>query len=1249
MVQNLLRTAFTFCLSIFFLTSFAQEGTYDAAWEKFVANDYEGALDEFTNANNGTLTPEAYLGRYFSKKALYKDDATEDLRMYFQTADDPTIALRALWEFHYGDKSDEDVEFLENIQENHTGTLQGLATEALATWYRTSNELDDAQEMYEELHTIDRWAVLGEFENISESGFNGDFGALENPHPDALFYNKVGAEVQWFEIAGPRHDKWVDLEYFFYASNSIIYAQNFLASEIDQDVQFRLGVSGSVKVWVNDKLMFSEADERNNGLDSYIFTAHLNRGFNRVLIQMGESEAGNCNFMLRITDDAGNHIQGLSTTTELQSYQTEQSFESTTIPDAVIAHYTQEIEQNPNDILNYLILSEYYRLTDNGNAGKVLLNKARELFPENIFLSTRMLLAYLRDGNSTQMSTLVEEIKVKSPDNVLALNLRFSEAMDIEDYEQAEGILNDLHRVQGNTTNYYDKKIQLASAQEDRELVFETIEIAYNRFPLEWDFVNLMYLVEKDVNSNPRRALNVLDDYTDERYSPTALRKMASHYFGQQTLSGLQEGMDIYEELIENEPIAIGYYNTLSKIKFAMRRYDDAEEYALTCTEMAPYLGGYYSSLAEIYKELDRTTRAEVAYAKAIYYDPYDYDSRHALRELQGLDGIFENFEETDVYQAAKVAPDADAYPEDNALIVVDDNQHVFYKGGGNEERHIFVVKVLNVDGVDSWKEFRVPVSANQNGIIEKAETIKANGSRVAAETSGAQVVFENLEPGDAIHVTYRLESHHSGKLTNHIWGSEFMEFYIPTLSTNLALIVPEGTNLQYKVENGDVDFTTDTLRNGEVAYRWSVSDVPAIRYESGMPPLADVGTTVHYTTFDDWNFVSDWYTDLVRAKAKKEFEVDMAVEEIFPSGYEGMSDYDKARAIHDYIVENVRYRSVSFLQSGLIPQSASTTLTAKQGDCKDVSVLFATLCAEVGLDANLVLVNTRNNGTKEMMLPSINFNHCIASVKLDTSDVPYFVELTSDKISFATRTSDIEGAFILPIPLNSDEEVEAYVSNDIKGLTSQTYRNTEVSFEGSNISVTRNTIKTGISAAGIRNRYRDEGPVQQEKYMQDAISNEYPGIKLTNVEFTKGLTENVDSVHYTYSYEANDVTSRISSLEIFEVPFSDGFKSGSTLIAMEERKYPIELWESFSSRVYDEEIELTIPAGKRLAEVPEDVIIEVEDFSYKVTFKKRGNVLHITRHFEILDDLVAPEDYPEFKSALEAAIKADTQNLAFQ
>src|SRR5690606_17241703 len=133
----------------------------------------------------------------------------------------------------------------------------------------------EAAKAFNKIGAIENWSVVGEFENISASGFDKNYAALKQPGTDAVFSNRYGAQVKWFSPAVARKDKWFDLTYYFNPFDAVVFSQTFINSPVEQEIQLRAGVSGSIKVWLNDQNVIAVPEERNNDLDSYITTAKL--------------------------------------------------------------------------------------------------------------------------------------------------------------------------------------------------------------------------------------------------------------------------------------------------------------------------------------------------------------------------------------------------------------------------------------------------------------------------------------------------------------------------------------------------------------------------------------------------------------------------------------------------------------------------------------------------------------------------------------------------------------------------------------------------------------------------------------------------------------------------------------------------------------------------------------------------------------------------------------------------------------
>ena len=144
------------------------------------------------------------------------------------------------------------------------------------------------------------------------------------------------------------------------------------------------------------------------------------------------------------------------------------------------------------------------------------------------------------------------------------------------------------------------------------------------------------------------------------------------------------------------------------------------------------------------------------------------------------------------------------------------------------------------------------------------------------------------------------------------------------------------------------------------------------LKDEPLMPLSTDIGNVLHLSTIPSWNDIANWYSDISNNKSEEDFEILALYKKLFPDTKKSMSQFEKAKIIYDYIESNIRYSSVSFRQSAFVPQRASTTLTTRLGDCKDLSNLFVTLARMAGINAQMVLVDTRDNGQKDILLPSV-------------------------------------------------------------------------------------------------------------------------------------------------------------------------------------------------------------------------------------------------------------------------------------
>lgn len=1228
----------------FWLNGFYAQNTLEKAWNLFNGNKLNEAITQFESAKTQeNLKEEALIGLTLTYEELLKPNlAKESFLQFIEVSKNPYPYIYSMW-YSDGmalgtDYDRQTIAFYLNIlrDEKADGMMKAMINERIGGYYRGQGEMVNGRNYADAIGSIKTWQTLGSFENISASGFNKDFGAVAHPEASHNFKNKRNVDVKWFDIKEVKNSRWIDLTYHHYTDNSIIYSQTFCNSPSEQQVQLRIGTSGSVKVWLNDNLVISDNKETNNNLDTYIQEVKLNKGTNRILVQIGSSEIDRSNFMCRITDDKGNPIENLTYSFNYSEYSKEYSFKGKSIRNPYEIFFEDKIKEEPSKVLNHILLAKSYWRNRKSFETRKSLSKAEELAPKSTYILTQKAYVLVDENNSTGLSKLLEQIKETDPESYLALDLQYDEYMDQENYEEAEKIVNTLKSRYGYNAELYNKKITLASKNQEVEKLKNLVYQAYKKYPNNYDIVGLKYAVEKQINKSPS-AYKILTKYDKKNYNTSAKIDLAGYYFDR----GLPyKGIQIYQNLVKNHPAAPGYRRTLAKISFAMNNYQGAIKYYNECLEIAPYISTFYEGIGQAYEEMNQDDKAIENYKKAIELSPNDYEVREKLRILEDKEKLFSVFETPkSPEELLKDSPTSEDYPEDQSIMLLEEDQKIVYKDGASEEKHYRMVKMLNTSGVDDWKEYSIRVYGNQRLIVEEAKVYKKDGSKIDAETNYNYLVFTDLEVGDAIYIVYKLENYNSGKLAKHFWDKHYFNYFMPVKRNAYNLLIHKDKKFQHKVINSRLEPTIED--HGDFTlYKWVKNDVPATKGEPYMPPLTDVGEILHISSFQNWSEISDWYTDLAETKQEADFEVKEKVAELF-KGKENLTDKEKALIIYNYIVKDIRYSSISFRQSGLIPQKASSVINTKLGDCKDVSTLFVTMCKEVGIDANLVLVNTRDEGDEDLYFPSISFNHCIAKVNFD--DESQYIELTSDLLPFSTFGNSLKNATALNIVEGSD----IIKLNSKNRVPNTCVRKSLVSFNGDQMLVKKESTKGGYLSASMRSTYRDIGKEQQEKEMTEAIQGKYLKTKLKNLEFDSTLTISEPFIHYKYSYTVDDAFNDVGGIYIIKLPWADDAEMES-FISTETREFPIALWKYSYKDSEEELLEITLPSNKTIVKVPENITYTNNFFDYNITYSLKGNKLLANRTFKFKVDTISPKDYTEFKTAYEKVIKADAKQLAF-
>lgn len=1220
------------------------------AWQAFFENRRADAKELFSQAiKQNVSTGDALLGLSISSHgdgpAL---QSFNYFKQFYTQSKNPQPYIYALWNTpsineSFGKKLPEQIAFLQELATNKTydGTIAALAYSMLGKHYETSKKTDQANKEYANIGSIDAWAISGEFENISTSGFDKTYETLSRPADTSSFKNKKGVRIAWHDVPYLRHDKWFDFTYYASAYNALMFAQTFVKSDAETEAQLRIGVSGSLKVWVNDQQIILEPEERNNDLDTYIQSIKLNKGYNRILVQVGESYAGRSNFLVRITDEKGNILPSLSSTSKAQPYTKETSYVSRKTNQFAIAYFEQMIKKNPDDYLSKLLLTQTYLREDKTFDARRVIESLMKEFPNSTYLNSLLLEVFNKTNNRTGAETIKEKIKMADPESSLSLMLKYQELLEQKEYDKATEVIKKLEANYPFQQEYiYLAKMNLAGYNKDQAELVRLTEEAYSKFPDNQNFMNVKYLIETNLRKNTTAAIEILKKFVDNNDNYTYAKQLAAAYF---TAGNSAAGLKVYQDEINNDPIGVGIYEDLAEQYYKQQMYDKAADTYLDCIRIAPTRASYYTSLGKIYETNNQKDKSIQYYQKSLELDPSNYESIKSLRKLQGKKDVYSYFDDPDIDTVIKNAPKAADYPDDNFVVLDKETQRIVYENGGSEDKNFLVAKILTQKGIESWKQYDIDTDNGQDLTVEIAEVIKANGNKIPAERNDATLVFTNLEVGDVVNIRYKTANYFKGRLASHFWDTFYFTQGYSCVNSKYSLLISKNKKFNYKFSKQTIEPQKTSADEFDL-YVWKDSKSKSLEYEDKMPALADIANILYLTSIPDWKFVSDWYNDLASAKARKNYEVTEIIREMF-NGKANLTDMQKIEKIYNYITDNISYSSVSFRQGGWIPQNPADVINTRIGDCKDVSTLFVTMCKEAGIKAQLVLVKTRDNGLNSMVIPTIDFNHCIAKVQLNGQD--YYIELTSQYLPFRCIYAGELNSALLDI---SDDNA----INTIKYLNPATrkqnniHRSVNIVLKDKDFLVNENSYKTAALAGGLREAYNELSSKDQIKKVKEAITEEYPDNEITGLSFDNMAKNSSDTVYMKINYQLKNTTKVIAGMSIFSLPWSDKFTPSDIQIIL-PRVTGLDLSQMFAMDTETETITVTLPAGKKIVEGPVPVNLTNDILDYSIVSKSVGNKLILTRTLKLKKDFIPVDKSAEFNAIFKKMVEADNKEFAMR
>jgi transglutaminase-like putative cysteine protease len=545
-------------------------------------------------------------------------------------------------------------------------------------------------------------------------------------------------------------------------------------------------------------------------------------------------------------------------------------------------------------------------------------------------------------------------------------------------------------------------------------------------------------------------------------------------------------------------------------------------------------------------------------------------------------------------------------------------------------------IKIFTKEGFDQ-ANIEIPYSKRHESIGSlKAASYNLEGNKIIKEKlrrsdffteeyneayNIQKFTFPDVREGTIIEYRYRIQSDFIYSLRDWQFQHE-----IPVLYNQLRITIPEYYTYRHnqkgyipialkdekiRQENFVITVTSAPQAGGKITrdkynvsskstqYIYAAENIPAFKEE---PYIASAKNYISHIDFElkstkDFNQRVEYYTInwdeinkvltedgnfgqwmSLHRSAKKETEQIIA---------DCTNENEKLLAIYNWVKRNIKWNEQNRL---FAKNSVKNVLKDREGSSAEINLLLIAMLKHAGLNAQAVILSTRDNGFINPAYPSIdNFNYVIAYVKAE--EETYFLDATESNIPAGLLPKRCVNGYSRLIGPNPREI-------NISGEKKSTYQhqlNLEISDGKLLGKYTGN--RGNLAAAEYRENYVNTAA--QDKFIT-SLSEEYPGISIDNFE-VQNLNEINQPLRLSYRLEIEDKAEELGSM-IYLNPMlywgldDNPFKS-------ETRNYPIDYAYPFENTYM---LMLQIPEGYALESVPKSQKIMME--------KELGSfLLHVT------------------------------------
>lgn len=475
----------------------------------------------------------------------------------------------------------------------------------------------------------------------------------------------------------------------------------------------------------------------------------------------------------------------------------------------------------------------------------------------------------------------------------------------------------------------------------------------------------------------------------------------------------------------------------------------------------------------------------------------------------------------------------------------------------------------------------------------------------------------------------------------------------LPVINSRYNLTLPEG----WRAEAFTFNHPTIEPRVNGTTYSWELSNLAAVPDEPMSPSITHLvprlavsyhpptGSQTMMKAFANWGEVAAWLTDLGDSQvvvddalARKAYELTALAK----------TEFDKIRAISQY-VQNIQYISIQTgigRGGGYRPHASNEVFAKSYGDCKDKANLMRAMLKVVGIVAFPVSIYSGDPYYVRAGWPSPQqFNHCIIAVKVSDGTLANTIiqhptlgrllifDATDDQTPIGDLPYYLQGSLAL---INSKAETDLVRMPLTPPDSNQLERNATLQLQADgSIAGQIHELAKGQTAVAFRSEFRRMSKPEYTGMIERWLTSGATSAKLNKMEPTDNTADGRFTLNVEFSAQQYGQLMQ-GRLMVFK-PAVVSRRQYLALTAA-NRKHPVVL----RANAYSETVNVQLPTGFAVDEVPDPVKIETPFGFYTTSYEVKDNQLVFKRQLSQKATTIAPADYESVRKFFESIRAAE-------